>query len=504
MLRDGNGKSTVIVYAHPSQPNIGLGFLLCPDGNQLPQLKSLKTAIESICRKIENAYLSKSETRLAITQLLIPKLTYVLHLTSFTHPQCTQLNSIICDTFLPCLRLNRHYPRAVLHAPPIQFGGMEFPHIHTLQLSTQLEYIIKQLWWNRTIANNFLVTLDSLQLYTGVGSPLLQRTTPPIVYAGHSFILNLQDQLAYINTSLWIEDAWQHPLQREHDEFIMDCFILIPRLTRSQLQQANAVRLYLRVLTIADLADPTGQFIPDGNMSGNWQGGSDIHWPYQPKPPKRFWATFQRCIGLTFCSSTSPHQPAHYGMDLDTPLGKWFPVPRHSWFDVYRSPTHFYWKTEDTIKILRSTPVPGFHVIDGTVTSLPWDSRPVRFQNIGDVIWSHRHYSMVHHNSPKSLPAGITLRNTITTKRQHLKVGCNASLHQHERVATCAWVIETPDSTQIQPTSISNTYPPSLHIEVNSRVFTDHSYIYVTLASSPQPFSNGVITRWLSTKPQTH
>ncbi len=35
------------------------------------------------------------------------------------------------------------------------------------------------------------------------------------------------------------------------------------------------VRLYLRVITIADLTDPEGSTIPDGMLTGDWQAGSD-------------------------------------------------------------------------------------------------------------------------------------------------------------------------------------------------------------------------------------
>lgn len=78
-------------------------------------------------------------------------------------------------------------------------GPIGFPATQSLQLATQVEYLVKQLRWNKTVANDFLVTLDSTQLHTGVGSPLLETTLPPVTYAGNSFILSLRAQLAQIN-----------------------------------------------------------------------------------------------------------------------------------------------------------------------------------------------------------------------------------------------------------------------------------------------------------------
>ena len=448
-LHNTHGTPTVIRFLLPHEPNVGLGFLICPDGNQSPQFFNLLKDVNTVCARISCSYLTESETRQALHQRLLPKLRYVLHLTSFSSKQCDTINTVIRQTFLPRLRLNRHFPDSVLYGP-VCYGGMAFPEIYTLQLSTQLEYLIKQLRWDHTVANDYLVALDSTQLHTGVGPPLLEITSPPIKYVTNSSILSLRGQLDSIGAGLWVEDKWLHPLQRENDAFLMDRFLQIPQITTLQLKQANEVRLYLRVLTIADLADPSGRFIPDNSLTGEWQGGSDLHWPYQALPPPKFWATFRYCLRHTFCTSTSPHQPVDYGMDLVLPLGKWFPVKRHSWFDVYKSPTALYWRPDTTIHSLKPTGTSGFYMVDGTVSTLPLDSHPISFQVMGDTIWTRRRHSMSPLPGPPSPPPGNTIRNDIQCKSQTLRIGCDASLHPGLNVATCAWVIEAQDDTQIQ------------------------------------------------------
>ena len=47
-----------------------------------------------------------------------------------------------------------------------------------------------------------------------------------------------------------------------------------------QLKQANTVWLYLRVVTITDLSNTKGTFIPNGMLNGDWQAGSNLKWPY--------------------------------------------------------------------------------------------------------------------------------------------------------------------------------------------------------------------------------
>ena len=180
------------------------------------------------------------------------------------------------------------------------------------------------------------------------------------------------------------------------------------------------------------------------------EGGSDIHWPHQALPPPKFWSTFRYCLQNTFCTSTSPHQQIHHGIDLDLPLGKWFPVKRHSWFNVYKSPTALYWRPDTTIHTLKLTGTSGFYMVDGTVSTLPLDCHPISFQVMGDTIWTQRRYSMSSPPHPVSPPPGIMVQNNIQSKTHPLRISCDASLHRGFKVTTCARVIETPDNSQLQ------------------------------------------------------
>ena len=137
----------------------------------------------------------------------------------------------------------------------------------------------------------------------------------------------MRRRLTDIEGTLWIEHAWVPPLQRQRDDSLIERFTTIPRITRGQLTQANTVRLYLRVITIADLTDPEGSTIPDGMLTGDWQAGSDLLWPDIPCPPKKYWATFRKCIRATFSTHAPKYQPAQFSIRLDRTLGPWHAVP---------------------------------------------------------------------------------------------------------------------------------------------------------------------------------
>ena len=82
-----------------------------------------------------------------------------------------------------------------------------------------------------------------------------------------------------IEVSIWIEKVWAPKLQRKNDGAIMEKFSAIRGITKGELERVNAVRLYSRVITIADLAHPPEGYIPDGILTGDWQAGLDLEWP---------------------------------------------------------------------------------------------------------------------------------------------------------------------------------------------------------------------------------
>lgn len=449
-IQDGKGAAAIIDYLPPDKPNIGLGFWLCPNGSQVPHFEQVYHDINLLCQRASTAHLTESETRRLLNQRIIPKLTYALHLSSFSRERCHSIDSLLRRTILPRIRLNRNFPAAVLHGP-IELGGLEFPCVYTLQLATQTRYVLKQLRWNKTVANDILVTLDTLQLVTGLQRPLMEYPSPMVEYVGDSFFLHLRSALGQIGASLWIENLWTPHPQRINDTFLMNRFLMIPRITKSALRQANEVRLFLRVLTIADLADPTGRFIPDGMLTGEWQAGSDIHWPHQTKPPPRFWATFRRCLRLAYCTSTNPHQPTNNGMDLDSPLGLWHPVPRHTWFDVYQGEEYVYCRNDSKFIRMKKTAYPGFFVRDSVVDTLPLNTHPTTYTKIGSSIRTYRRYGISHPEEAPFYPAGHVVEDTLLLSNpNYLLIGSDASVHMEKEVTTCAWMISHTDTEFIK------------------------------------------------------
>lgn len=448
LMADCHGSVSTIQFLSPNQPNIGLGFHLCPNGDQTPHFNSLLDSVRRICCSAASAHLDEHETRILLRQRLIPKITYALHGSSFSEKQCNMVNSVIRMSFLPGLRLNRHFPSAILYGP-LDFGGMEFPEIYTLQDQVQLDYLMKQLRWGHTVANDFMVTLDSVQLCSGYCEPILSSTTGTIDYLEQSYIIDLRRRLAELGADIWVETAWYPRLQRVGDASIMETFNSIPGISRAKLRRANAVRLFLRVVTIADLCDVQGTHIRDGMLQGDWQAGSDLRWPFQPNPPKPFWATFRWCLRQSFCTTTCPHQPASYSMRLDTPLGTWHAVPRNTWFPAYRHNDRLYWRrcNDATLHMMTPSKTSGFFHFASTTTTLPLDSHPIVHQQVGESIWTQRPYFPSQDSYPILQPGHIVENTLCHPTGEVITIGCDGSVYLDKQTATCAWIIHDADGS---------------------------------------------------------
>ena len=232
----------------------------------------------------------------------------------------------------------------------------------------------------------------------------------------------------------------------------MEGFLRIPGIKRATLRQANSVRLYLRVVTIADLSDVGGTYIPANMLDGSWQAGSDIKWPYQPIPPKRFWTTFRRCLRLAFCSRTPPYQRASHSMDLDTPLGRWFPLRRNTWFPAYRAQNRVIWRRYECSRLfeMKALGAPGFYRICGELTELPTESYPIRVQQMGNEVWTHKPFLMESTHSEHREAGTVTHCSIKDPRADTVVLGSDGSVRLKEGIATCAWILHVDDSQQMK------------------------------------------------------
>ncbi|KAL7554122.1 hypothetical protein ACHAWF_018192 [Thalassiosira exigua] len=303
------------------------------------------------------------------------------------------------------------------------------------------------------------------------------------------FIMALRDRMGEIDASIWIESAWRPQLQREGDESFMERFCQVYGTTPRQLKKVNQVRLYLRVITIADLAHPSGKYIADGMLTGNWQGGSDLKWPNQPCPPKSWWALFQKYLRLTFCTRTQPNQPAERGIDLGKHLGSRFEVPMHTWFGCYKSKEGLIYREGkgDQLQLFKSIGS-GFYSYDKEIDKLPLSTFPISARGVAQKLWSHKKYTatppdMGKPSSGEPKPGNV-VHDTLSHLSPRLQVGCSdGSSYLEDEVSGAAWMVTdgTPDHMMQAVFLMTNV--------------NDASSTCNTRTCDPTSYDNGATTR---------
>jgi hypothetical protein len=169
-------------------------------------------------------------------------------------------------------------PRAVVFGP-VKYGGMSIPDVYTRQTQLHAKYLIQQLRWDKTVANDFLVTLSNLQLESGFVTPLLESNIKTVDYIEWEWISSFRQCLNEIDATFWIEQVWTPKLQREGDLSLMEHFLRIDTTPRERKDLAACLK-WLRVITIADLADEQGTEIPGGRLTGEWRAEPCFEWPH--------------------------------------------------------------------------------------------------------------------------------------------------------------------------------------------------------------------------------
>ena len=83
--------------------------------------------------------------------------------------------------------------------------------------------------------------------------------THPITFYLHHHHPHIRGHLSTLSGSILIEDAWKPHLQRLGDDSIMEVIAISTKLTPIEKLPANKCRLWLKIITISDIADVDGQ-----------------------------------------------------------------------------------------------------------------------------------------------------------------------------------------------------------------------------------------------------
>ena len=159
----------------------------------------------------------------------------------------------VLQLILQKMHFNSKLPTAVRHGPP-ELGGIGLYDLRTEAGIEALKFFRNALYSDSEPGNLIRLNLDYSQREAGVGQALLQYPVIHLPYLTPSWLMSLRQFLYIHNLQVQVTDTHIDQLKSSKDEYMMNNSHL-QRYSAVQQRNINLVRLYLQVVTLADMAE---------------------------------------------------------------------------------------------------------------------------------------------------------------------------------------------------------------------------------------------------------
>jgi hypothetical protein len=273
-----------------------LGVFLAPNGDSDKQYQVLMAKAQQWADAIRTNHVSRRYAWQAYSTVLQAQLAYPLAATSLSRKQCESIDRVVRRVVLPHGGVVRTFPTALAYGS-VTMQGLGLLKLYDRQGLAAVGMLLHSLLGPTDLLRQQLVILLELQ-QVEVGVPFCLLEADYSVY-GH------------LATSTWLTSVWKFlsvakirfsggkKLQgkREGDGFLM------PQLARHykgrDLRRLNNCRIFLQVLTLADICSVDGNAF----LLAAWEGrpwSSDQWWPRRPAPRPQDWQLWRRALTECF------------------------------------------------------------------------------------------------------------------------------------------------------------------------------------------------------------
>ena len=248
----------------------------------------------------------------------LSKYRYVAPIIGLTQEQCKKIERPVISKCMSASGFNCRMPREVVFGS-IKYGGMAWESMYSLQTFEKVKIFIRNTRLNTRLGRLLRIVVETAQLLSGIKDSITDTTTEWTRWCTTSWIASLSEGLIKIKGGLETTFT-RHRIVREYDRHVMNIFDDW-KLSKQDLKNLNACRLFLQVITVADIATQNGNHIEECYKECRHNRESVLTWPVQIEPTnkqKKLWTRMidRLCIGE----------------NLITSLGRW------------TSPTHQIWE----------------------------------------------------------------------------------------------------------------------------------------------------------------
>ena len=248
----------------------------------------------------------------------ISKFRYVASIVGLEKKFCDDVEKPVVASCLSAAGYNMRFPRAVVFGS-IAYGGMGWDSLFNVMLYEKVKILVKNIRKNTRLGNILRIAIETTQLHAGISDEVLNTQIEWYRWCPNTWITHLLVNMKLIGGAIQTSfDRNKHV--RKHDRHLMDVFYEW-NLSTTELDNLNTCRIYLQVITVADIASMEGNEIQDGCMVCNKMRESNLKWPNQCVPTKKMKSTWNAAM----------HRLCSVGNNLLRPLGPWKSVSHQIW-----------------------------------------------------------------------------------------------------------------------------------------------------------------------------
>ena len=318
--RNKTGSRDALTYVPPHIATEMLGVYIAPTGDESRQISKMITESKKLARKFAPAPLRQSTAWIALTCIANSKLRYPLPATTLSEKTCKSIIWPLLEILLPKCNLTRRFPQKLLYGPGSCLG-LDLPCLFLQQGIYHVADIIEHLHYHDVTGHLIRTEIEHLHLESGQARFSLSDNLPTIA---HSLL-----------TTGWVLETWKFmhqynitidlplptfPLRRQYDQYLMKV-LTSSNIPPNVWKQFNQCRLYLHVISLADICTGDGLYICENAFKGTFIHGTsrnNISWPPRESPSRASWRIWSDCLIKLFCEGTNGK--------LSSRLGSWYPI----------------------------------------------------------------------------------------------------------------------------------------------------------------------------------
>jgi hypothetical protein len=202
-------------------------------------------------------------------------------------------------TLLPKIHINGNTVRTIIFRPE-ELGCLALPHIYTEQGISKLYLFLGHLRLQDKTGKLIEIDISYIQLFTGWTTFFFNESNSQFQnWIDSGWLTSIWEFSNHSHLTYLMPQYWTPKPSHERDKALME-FFMDQRLHHSTLDSINLCRVYLQVITIADISSADGTYIiPEVKLGKNPIGRkSNLDWPKQGQPSSADWINWRSNLFL--------------------------------------------------------------------------------------------------------------------------------------------------------------------------------------------------------------